>query len=99
MALLELCNDTPVHRVAEMYGVPRGDMQSLRQTAVAFAGMVSVILRSNIVCYALYHALQTSATAKCYNMQSIWGHYHCQCFKRLIIMTTCSHSLLLTLAT
>jgi hypothetical protein len=41
MALLELCNDTPVHRVAEMYGVPRGDMQSLRQTAVAFAGMVS----------------------------------------------------------
>ena len=41
LQLRDLCNEMPVHRVAQKYKVPRGSVQSLAQTCQGFAaGMI-----------------------------------------------------------
>ncbi len=53
LALHQLTNDTSMDTVAATYGVPRGDVQSLRQSAVAFAGMVSTYFGRSTHVYPL----------------------------------------------
>lgn len=41
LQLRDLCNEMPVHRVAQKYGMPRGTVQTLAQTCQGFAaGMI-----------------------------------------------------------
>lgn len=41
LQLRDLCNEVPIHRVAQKYGTPRGAVQNLSQTCQGFAaGMI-----------------------------------------------------------
>lgn len=41
LQLRDLCNEMPIHRVAQKYDMPRGSVQNLAQTSQGFAaGMI-----------------------------------------------------------